>query len=778
MKNKIKILLPLLLLIFAIPVFAQYISGKITNVEIYKVGDKVYIDGETEGFTSKMRILIKVLDDYGNLQFFDEIPIDSNGKFSDSFIPMDIKDNTYLNFNISGDLAYSTKFYYSSDYIDDNDRIERILLETLQSYKYYKDNNSKYSLNFVFSYEQGANKGNVILTGTNFVKGDTLWNGKNDNVWNSYLSTIKQVSTNITGKTITLYVYDKQNNLLQNYPIIIGDNESDEKEEDNKPIDGIISDIGNNVGYSSNGNSLSFNPSLLESTSKYIKIKFTGDFSKEDDCWTLSSLVDLENFSRSIAEKLNIKYNSDFDFFFYDKNNKILNSYSYYYYKGNQGQETGDEQTGGSGGTDEGTGNSPTITPIPGSDDDNGDNGSTTDDNQVYKVWTPYDDLGIYTLNLMIYSYNSSTIDAQLESEGYEGAVYKYNYVLNDYDTVFGIVNSLRNDSKKVLVVRGNTLGSNINFKVSSDIVELLKSNNVTLIFDTSYIKVEADFSTCSYSGEFVITTNETIAMLTDKATDAFNVNITLGGMDVSNLFSHKVKLALHYTYESASNISDLRFVNNYYNNSTSLNTTVNESLKAFISNYYGSGIYCSKANTYIFNDNNFEDNSYRRYAEIVASKGLMEGSAGVFNPKQTITRGEFVSYIARKMGVSSNINYFSDLSNISPYFGAINGTFEIGILPPTWRGNCNIDKKITIEEMIYIIVRCYEVNSLNSTSYGSALYYKDTDDISAWAKNKIAIASKLGIIPSDGYLYPTENGTKEDAAELLFKLLDIEGIF
>ena len=133
--------------------------------------------------------------------------------------------------------------------------------------------------------------------------------------------------------------------------------------------------------------------------------------------------------------------------------------------------------------------------------------------------------------------------------------------------------------------------------------------------------------------------------------------------------------------------------------------------------------------------------------------------------------------YLARKLGANSSTNYFNGL-NGSSYAGAVNGLYELSITPPTWTNNIDIDKKITIEEMIYMTVRAYEVNSLNPRAYGAALYFQDKEDISAWAKNKVAIAAKLGFIPEDGLLYPRENGTREDAAELIFKLMDSEGLF
>lgn len=773
-KNKkyLIFILPIVILILtAITVFAAYSPGRISSLDVKRVDDTVYLTGKTTGFTSSMRILIKVLDDRGNLQFFDEIPI-QNSSFSDYFVPMNMTSDGYLNINISGDLAYSTKFYYSTEFGSADESIEYNLIKALQDYKYYKDDNSKYSMNFVITYEQSNTTGNVILEGTNFVSGDTLFKGKNSSTWNSYLANIYSVAKSISGKNINVIVYDKDGTKVDSYPRVISNTSTS---TGGSSSGSIPTSIGQNLSYTSNGNNISFSSSIMsDSTSRYIKVKFIGNFAKEDEVWTNSSMADLEKYSNQVANNLKNQYNADFDFYFYDKNNKPLNSYSYYFYVPETiGQTIGETSTD--------TGNSqttvPTINPSSGQEvsTDTSDGYVASD---TYAIWNPYvDDKGVYTLNLMMYNGNSYVVTWALDSEGYEGATYKYNYSLSNESNVVSAINSMRNDSKKVLVVRGDTLGSNINFTVPANIVQILKNNNVTLVLDTSYIKVESDFGTLNTIGDYVVSTNETISMLANKATDAYNVSIKVSNVDAANSFGIKSKVALHYDSDTTSGIRDLRFVNIYYNNGTRLNTTVKESLKSFISNYYGSGIYCAKEDNIIFNDSNFYDNTYKRYSEIVVSKGIMDGGSGVFNPKFTISRGEFSLYLARKLGANSYTNYFNGL-NGSPYAGAINGLYELSVTPPTWNSNVSPDKKITIEEIIYMTVRAYEINSLNPRAYGSALYFQDKEDISSWAKNKVAIAAKLGFIPEDGLLYPTENATKEDCAEILFKLMDSEGLF
>ncbi len=762
-KKFLMIIIPLFVLFAtAITVFAAYMPGKITSLDVYRSGDTVYIEGKTSGFTSDMRVLIKVLDDYGNLQFFDDAVV-SNSSFTSFFVPMNMTSDGYLNINISGDLAFSKKYYYSTDFSSRDESDEYKILKALQDYKYYKDKNSKYAMQFVFTYEQSNVAGNVILTGTNFTSGDALFTGKDSSDWNGYLSAISKIAKEISGKSISISVFDKNGNVVDTYPKTI-----------TAPGGNTVPTSASDGSYSSNGNNLSFTASIMgDSTNKYIKIKFVGNFAKEDDVWMNSSLADLEKYAKQYVDNLKNKYNADFDLYFYDKNNKPLNTYSFYYYQ----PETIGNTVGDSTGEKENNPDIivPSITPT---------EGQTTPTEQEYTesveyaIWNPYvNDNGVYTLNLMMYNGNSSVIDWALESEGYEGASYKYNYVLNDYDSVSNVINNMRNDTKKVIIVRGDTLGSNIKFTVPANIVQLLRDNNVTLVLDTSYLKIESDFGTLNAVGDYVVSTNETIAMISNKATGAYNISIKVSDVDAAYSFGTKSKVALHYNSDGTSSIRDLRFVSNYLNNSTCLNTTVSENMKAFISNYYGEGIYVAREIYTSLNDSNFYDNTYKRYAEIVVSKGIMDANGGTFNPKFTMSRGEFSMYLARKLGANSSTNYFNGL-NGSSYAGAVNGLYELSITPPIWTNNIDIDKKITIEEMIYMTVRAYEVNSLNPRAYGAALYFQDKEDISAWAKNKVAIAAKLGFIPEDGLLYPRENGTREDAAELIFKLMDSEGLF
>jgi len=209
------------------------------------------------------------------------------------------------------------------------------------------------------------------------------------------------------------------------------------------------------------------------------------------------------------------------------------------------------------------------------------------------------------------------------------------------------------------------------------------------------------------------------------------------------------------------------------------LNSTSTTLEKGFIFKYNGKDIYYAKANQYTFTD--IEDIMLKQYAQLIASKKIIPIEVGnnIFNPDKEITKGEFISYISNKLGAKSNRNYFKDMKPDYKYFKEVNGVYELGVLPPIYDEKTDFNEKINKQDMIYMVIRCYEVNDKNDNNIKSAsLLYRDKSEIDVWARVKTSIASKLKIIPDDGYLEPKSSGTKLFAAELFYKLLRTEKIF
>ena len=114
-----------------------------------------------------------------------------------------------------------------------------------------------------------------------------------------------------------------------------------------------------------------------------------------------------------------------------------------------------------------------------------------------------------------------------------------------------------------------------------------------------------------------------------------------------------------------------------------------------------------------------------RKAVNLVASKNIIYGvGENKFNPNATISRAEFISIIARKVGLTQDANsYFEDVTAGSWYFNTVNNAFENYLLPPTFKTKLQPNKPITREEMAYICVKAYEFNKDNEAITPSALF-------------------------------------------------------
>ena len=693
----------------------------------------VSLVGSTQGYADNMNLLVKVFDDKNNLQYFNQINVNGN-VFEDMFVPSDVKENSNLTLEISGDLNYIKDFYYSSQYESNEEIRETNVLELLKNYKIYNDNNSNYKLKFNINFLEDLKYGYIYLNSTNFIISDSLWKNKDNETWESYLYTISKKVKEIINKDVFIYIYDKNGAFLGNYPKggIVEDYVLT-----NQALQKTLSGYGL---FSTKENNFYFNFLLEKATSKYVKIKALGNFSKNDNGWKKVNYNDLEKYANLLAKTINKYYNCDIDIGFYDKDDKYLGSYAYYYY------------------IDE-----------------------SEDENLPFE-YIPWDNSKATDLVLMLeltnYGKNSKIIKPMI-NEGMVSSKYQYTFTLNNFGEINNAINDLRNDSQKIIVVKENVDNNNIKFIVPSTIVRVLKENNVLLIFDCNNFRAEFDFSEFIGSGEIVLNTTETSLEIADSYSIPINIEITANKKDAKNLFNNGIKCLIHYISEKTREIKDLRSINVFDNNNNMLNSTSTTLEKGFIFKYNGKDIYYAKANQYTFTD--IEDIMLKQYAQLIASKKIIPIEVGnnIFNPDKEITKGEFISYISNKLGAKSDKSYFKDMKPDYKYFKEVNGVYELGVLPPIYDEKTDFNEKINKQDMIYMVIRCYEVNDKNDNNIKSAsLLYRDKSEIDVWARVKTSIASKLKIIPDDGYLEPKSSGTKLFAAELFYKLLRTEKIF
>lgn len=798
--NKMLFSLVFVLIIFLIPskVFAGANDVQTLEIDVEENG-KINFKGTTIGGTDNMNLLVKIFDGK-SLEFFDQVVVNNN-KFSFSATPIKAKLNTDLKIVITGDLSYEGTFYYSSKYSDLVEEIEQESINLLEKYAIYYDDVIPTKLKFDIRTSFNGDVLFVYLNGTNFKSTDSNWLNKDASTWNTFLSTITTKGYEISqNSTVYVYIYDQNGKFLQSFPKGADDAIKDEEDKDDsssddgnnegedsdkeetKPVDkNIITEtildnlLKDNNQYLVDSFTYIYDYSLISATSSYIKIKAQGNFNKKDNSWSNVNTSKMEAFFDTCALKIKSAYNVDIDFILYDKNDVVLTAYNYYIY-----DEDDNNTSSGSQGSQGSTSTSqPEINEnyVPENNLNKIPDEYELDPEYQFVPWNDKRATGlVLALYLSDYGYNSGAVIPNVKEETVNGH-YVYNLSV-DADRVSEVLNSLRSDAKKIAYVKKQTDSNNITLELPINTVNTLKESNALFIFDTDFYRIELDFADYSGVGPIVIETSEANVSSDDYA-KPLTLTIKDNGRDANNSFSNGIKCLIHYESDKTNQIRDLRSINVYNSNGMIINSTSTTLEKGFVFRYNGADTYYAKNNQFTFTDSSWENSMSKRYAELIASKGIMTATNnGLFNAEKTLTRGEFIYYLACKMGAFSTTQRFKNVDSSHPYYTAINGIYELGIMPTTFRSKLDSEKEITREEMIYMMVRCYEINNSNESIKSASLLYRDKNEISVWAKAKIGMASKIGLIEDDGYLYPKEVGNREFAANLFYNLLVAEGIF
>ncbi|WP_353095833.1 S-layer homology domain-containing protein [Tissierella praeacuta] len=154
--------------------------------------------------------------------------------------------------------------------------------------------------------------------------------------------------------------------------------------------------------------------------------------------------------------------------------------------------------------------------------------------------------------------------------------------------------------------------------------------------------------------------------------------------------------------------------------------------------------------------ENSFAKNQMNKLQEYII---LFEGEE--FKPKQEITQKEFFQLLSQ---IQYRYSLYEDLDYMYERF------IDEGILKEEEK---SMGAKVTREEAIKYIVRAFGQEPLKDLKDIYKLKYDDADKISADLKGHIAIAEGLGIISGEGNFRPKDNLTREEAAVLIYNILN-----
>lgn len=150
------------------------------------------------------------------------------------------------------------------------------------------------------------------------------------------------------------------------------------------------------------------------------------------------------------------------------------------------------------------------------------------------------------------------------------------------------------------------------------------------------------------------------------------------------------------------------------------------------------------------------------------SGKDVVEGYAdGTFKPKQAITRAELAKIIVQVFGLSfkDNAKSYNDVSADAWYAPYIDAVSSADIMHDDGSA-FNPNKSATREEAAYAIAMAYEITDGKSS-------FKDSDQISDWASEKVAALAANGYISgrTDGNFAPKDTLTRADVITMIDKI-------
>ncbi|WP_339205372.1 Ig-like domain-containing protein [Paenibacillus sp. FSL K6-3182] len=186
-----------------------------------------------------------------------------------------------------------------------------------------------------------------------------------------------------------------------------------------------------------------------------------------------------------------------------------------------------------------------------------------------------------------------------------------------------------------------------------------------------------------------------------------------------------------------------------------------------------------------VSNSSSFSDLSKHWAASaihIMSRKFIVEGrSATKFEPEKAITRGEFATYIAKGLGLSSDRSAaakFKDVNANTAMGAYIGAASAAGVVAGNTDGTFKPNNPITRQEMAVMMIRAAKVAGLTvQLPESAATYlkkYTDRGKVGAWAQTDMAKSVYIGVISGKTAttLSPQTNATRAEGTVMLLRLL------
>ena len=164
---------------------------------------------------------------------------------------------------------------------------------------------------------------------------------------------------------------------------------------------------------------------------------------------------------------------------------------------------------------------------------------------------------------------------------------------------------------------------------------------------------------------------------------------------------------------------------------------------------------------------------------EAMASRGIITGSGGQFNPNNTMTRAEFAAIVVRALGLTQETTaQFTDVSAGQWYTPFVGAAYRHGIITGTTTTTFNPTGTIKREDAAVMVARAAKLCGLDTEMEASAMrnvlaQFTDYMRTSEYARASLAFCYHADILSqSDLDIRPGEAVKRCEVAQMLYNLL------
>ncbi len=173
----------------------------------------------------------------------------------------------------------------------------------------------------------------------------------------------------------------------------------------------------------------------------------------------------------------------------------------------------------------------------------------------------------------------------------------------------------------------------------------------------------------------------------------------------------------------------------------------------------------------------------YRQAVNSLADDGILNGTGnGYYSPQATLTRGAFVTMLARASLSSSDLAQYTFRGNfrdVSTRHWAncyVNWASETGVVNGYEDGTFRPDQAVTRQEAAVMIKNFAKSTGRQFPKLQSVTQFRDQSKIASWALESVRLCQQSGVLNGDagtGSFRPSGRATRAEAATICYKFLN-----